>query len=49
MFGGLVSLLNGKMFAGMLMCALVVRVGPETNDQALKKLTRDRWISRDGR
>jgi TfoX/Sxy family transcriptional regulator of competence genes len=37
MFGGLDCLLNGKMFAGMLMRALVVRVGPETNDQALKE------------
>jgi len=37
MFGGLDCLLNGKMFAGRLMCALVVRLGPDANDQGLKE------------
>ena len=37
MFGGLAYLSNGKMFAGILDSDLVVRVGPETNDEALKK------------
>ena len=37
MFGGLAYLSNGKMFAGILKSDLVVRVGPEANDQALKE------------
>ena len=37
MFGGLAYLSNGKMFAGILNKDLVVRVGPEANDQALKE------------
>jgi TfoX/Sxy family transcriptional regulator of competence genes len=36
-FGGLAYLSNGKMFAGILNSDLVARVGPDTNDQALKK------------
>ena len=36
MFGGLAYLSNGKMFAGILKQNLVVRVGPEASDQALK-------------
>ena len=36
MFGGLAYLSNGKMFAGILKKDLVVRVGPQGNDQALK-------------
>lgn len=36
MFGGLAYLANGKMFAGVLKTQLVVRVGPEANDEALK-------------
>ena len=31
------TLANGKMFAGILDSDLVVRVGPDTNDEALKK------------
>ncbi|MGQ0694197.1 MAG: TfoX/Sxy family protein [Nitrospiraceae bacterium] len=37
MFGGLAFLSNGKMFAGILKDELVVRVGPEANDRALKE------------
>jgi TfoX/Sxy family transcriptional regulator of competence genes len=37
MFGGLAYLSNGKMFAGILNNDLVVRVGPDANDEALKK------------
>jgi TfoX/Sxy family transcriptional regulator of competence genes len=37
MFGGLAYLSHGKMFAGILNSDLVVRVGPEANDAALKK------------
>jgi hypothetical protein len=37
MFGGPACLPNREMFAGMLMCALIVRVGPETNEQGLKE------------
>lgn len=37
MFGGLAYLLQGKMFAGILKDDLVVRVGPEANDAALKQ------------
>lgn len=37
MFGGLAYLSNGKMFAGILNKDLVVRVGPEENDAALKE------------
>jgi TfoX/Sxy family transcriptional regulator of competence genes len=37
MFGGLAYLSNGKMFAGILKDNLVVRVGPDANDEALKK------------
>jgi TfoX/Sxy family transcriptional regulator of competence genes len=37
MFGGLAYLSNGKMFAGILKDELVVRVGPEANDHALKE------------
>ena len=37
MFGGPACLSNREMFAGVLMRALVVRVGPETNDQGLKE------------
>jgi TfoX/Sxy family transcriptional regulator of competence genes len=37
MFGGLAFMSQGKMFAGILKGDLVVRVGPETNDQALKE------------
>jgi len=37
MFGGLAYLSHGKMFAGILNNDLVVRVGPEANDAALKK------------
>lgn len=37
MFGGLAYLSNGKMFAGILHSDLVVRVGPDANDEALKK------------
>jgi hypothetical protein len=36
MFGGPACLSNREIFAGMLMHALVVRVGPEANDQGLK-------------
>lgn len=36
MFGGLAYLSNGKMFAGILNSDLVVRVGPQANDRALK-------------
>ena len=38
MFGGLAYMSQGKMFAGILNKDLVVRVGPETNDAALKEL-----------
>lgn len=37
MFGGLAYLSQGKMFAGILKRDLVVRVGPDANDEALKK------------
>ncbi len=37
MFGGLAYLSYGKMFAGILKDDLVVRVGPEANDLALKE------------
>jgi TfoX/Sxy family transcriptional regulator of competence genes len=37
MFGGLAYLWHGRMFAGVLKSDLVVRVGPESNDAALKK------------
>ncbi len=37
MFGGLAYMSQGKMFAGILNKNLVVRVGPEANDQALKE------------
>lgn len=37
MFGGLAYMTNGKMFAGVLKNDLVVRVGPEVNDAALKQ------------
>lgn len=37
MFGGLAYLSNGKMFAGILKSDLVVRVGPDANDEALKE------------
>ena len=37
MFGGLAYLSNGKMFAGILGSDLVVRVGPDAYDKALKK------------
>jgi TfoX/Sxy family transcriptional regulator of competence genes len=37
MFGGLAYLSNGKMFAGILKDELVVRVGPDGNDVALKE------------
>jgi TfoX/Sxy family transcriptional regulator of competence genes len=37
MFGGLAYLSNGKMFAGILKKDLVVRVGQEDNDAALKQ------------
>jgi TfoX/Sxy family transcriptional regulator of competence genes len=37
MFGGLAYMSNGKMFAGILNKDLVVRVGPEGNDKALKE------------
>jgi TfoX/Sxy family transcriptional regulator of competence genes len=36
MFGRLAYLLNGKMFAGILNKDLVVRVGPEGHEAALK-------------
>lgn len=37
MFGGLACMSQGKMFAGILKDNLVVRVGPDGNDEALKK------------
>jgi len=37
MFGGLAYMSQGKMFAGILNSDLVVRVGPEANDNALKE------------
>lgn len=37
MFGGLAYMSQGKMFAGILKDNLVVRVGPEANDKALKE------------
>lgn len=37
MFGGLAYLSHGKMFAGILNGDLVVRVGPEANDEALRR------------
>ena len=37
MFGGLAYMSQGKMFAGILKGDLVVRVGSEANDQALKE------------
>lgn len=36
-FGWLAYLSNEKMFAGILGSYLVVRVGPDVNDEALKK------------
>ena len=36
MFGGLAFLLNGKMFCGVLQKDLVLRVGPEAGEKALK-------------
>jgi TfoX/Sxy family transcriptional regulator of competence genes len=38
MFGGLAYMSQGKMFAGILNSDLVVRVGPDANDTALKEL-----------
>lgn len=37
MFGGLAYLSKGRMFAGILKSDLLVRVGPEANDAALKE------------
>ncbi|TKS58604.1 MAG: hypothetical protein EWM72_02900 [Nitrospira sp.] len=37
MFGGLAYVSQGKMFAGILNSDLVVRVGPEANDEALRE------------
>lgn len=37
MFGGLAYMSQGKMFAGILNSDLVVRVGPDANDNALKE------------
>ena len=37
MFGGLAYMSQGKMFAGILKDNLVVRVGLDGNDEALKK------------
>jgi TfoX/Sxy family transcriptional regulator of competence genes len=37
MFGGLAFMSHGKMFSGILSKDLVVRVGPEANDQVLKE------------
>jgi TfoX/Sxy family transcriptional regulator of competence genes len=37
MFGGLAFLLRGKMFCGVLKGDLVVRVGPERNQEALRQ------------
>ncbi len=37
MFGGLAFFLRGKMFCGVLKDDLVVRVGPERNDLALRQ------------
>ena len=39
MFGGLAYMSQVKMFASILNDNLVVRVGPEANDQALKERT----------
>ena len=36
MFGGLAFLLKGKMFCGVLQKDLVLRLGPEAGEQALK-------------
>lgn len=37
MFGGLAYMANGKMFAGILNADLVVRVGPDGHQAALKE------------
>jgi hypothetical protein len=37
MFGGVAFLLDGKMFCGVIRDQLVVRVGPERNDEALRQ------------
>ena len=37
MFGGIAFLLKGKMFVGITKNDLLVRVGPERNDEALKR------------
>ena len=37
MFGGLAYLSHGRMFAGILKSDLVVRIGPEAYDKALKR------------
>ena len=37
MFGGLAYMSQGKMFAGIVKDNLVVRVGPDGNDETLKK------------
>jgi TfoX/Sxy family transcriptional regulator of competence genes len=37
MFGGLAYMSQGKMFAGILKSDLLVRVGPDANDNALKE------------
>jgi TfoX/Sxy family transcriptional regulator of competence genes len=37
MFGGLAYMSRGKMFAGILNSDLVVRIGPDANDRALKE------------
>ena len=37
MFGGIAFLLNGKMFVGVTKNDLLVRVGPDRNDEALKR------------
>lgn len=37
MFGGLAFLLDGKMFCGVLGDEILVRVGPERNDEALAR------------
>jgi TfoX/Sxy family transcriptional regulator of competence genes len=37
MFGGVAFLLNGKMFVGIVKDDLMVRVGPDNNDEALKQ------------
>src|SRR5688572_17339065 len=37
MFGGLCFTTNGNMFAGVMRDELLARVGPEANDEALKR------------